>query len=149
MASDKPEELIDPLADVLGYQLRRASLATMTVLNERFEEIGLRPTEAIILRFVSANPGCNQSAIGRALGVKRTNMVPIVAGLEARGLLNRTPADGRSNALTLTEAGWELFAKVRAAADEVEAQFYGWVPDDLRDTVLGLCREVRRRADEA
>lgn len=148
MATVPTEDLMDPLEDVLGYQLRRASLATMTALNEAYEELGLRPTEAIILRFVSANPGCNQSAIGRALGVKRTNMAPIVAELELRGLLDRAPADGRSNALTLTAAGEAELRKVQTVADEIERRFYGWVPEGLRAQVLELCREVRRRAAE-
>lgn len=148
MATTATEDLTDPLEDVLGYQLRRASLASMTVLNERYDALGFKPTEAIILRFVAANPGCNQSAIGRALGVKRTNMVPIVSDLETRGLLVRRPADGRSNALSLTPAGEADLRRIEACAAEIEQHVYGWVPDSLRRKVLDLCREVRRRANE-
>lgn len=147
MADDRPDSLIDPLEDTLGYQLRRATLVTVTALAEAYEALDLKMSEAAILRFVAANPGCNQSAIGRALGVKRTNMVPIVAGLEARGLLLRPPADGRSNALHLTDAGTALLGKVEKAGAEIEARFYGDVPGELRALLIDLCRQVRAKGE--
>lgn len=94
LTETKTEPLADPLEAALGYQLRRAMLVTLTALTDSYETLGLKVSEAIIIRFVGANPGCNQSAIGRALGVKRTNMVPIVAGLEARNLLIRPRLTG-------------------------------------------------------
>lgn len=147
MLAEKTDTLTDPLEDKLGYQLRRATLVTITALTEAYEALDLKMSEAIILRFVAANPGCNQSAIGRALGVKRTNMVPIVAGLEARGLLLRPPADGRSNALHLTEAGQTLLGKVEKASAGIEERFYGDVPAALRAELIELCRKVRAKAE--
>ncbi len=147
LTETKTETLADPLDDVLGYQLRRAMLVTMTALTDSYEELDLKVSEAIILRFVGANPGCNQSAIGRALGVKRTNMVPIVAGLEARSLLIRPPADGRSNALFLTEAGKELLKHIQSAGDAIEQHFFGDIAPDTRNTLLELCRNVRAKAE--
>src|ERR1700754_2183635 len=106
MSSIDPSALRDPLENLLSYQLRRAAFSTITPLAESFARIGVSSTEAIVIRFVSANPGCTQSGSGRAIGVKRTNMVPVVSGLMQRGLLERTAVDGRSHALHLTsEAG--------------------------------------------
>lgn len=147
MLAEKTDTLTDPLEHTLGYQLRRATLVTVTALAEAYEALDLKMSEAIILRFIAANPGCNQSAIGRALGVKRTNMVPIVAGLEARGLLLRPPADGRSNALHLTDTGKALLGKVEKAGAEIEARFYGDVPEKLRAQLIDLCRQVRAKGE--
>src|SRR5579862_4225745 len=97
--------LVNPLDDYLGYQLRRAALVTISLLSDAYAELELTPTEAMVLRFAHVNPGCTQSEIGRSLGVKRTNMVPIVSGLMSRGLLERTAADGRSHALYLSARG--------------------------------------------
>ena len=140
-----PRELRDPLADMLGYQLRRASWVTMAALSEALEPFGLRMTEAITIRFVAANPGCNQAEIGRALGVKRTNLVPVVAGLVTAGLIDRSPADGRTHALRLTDAGGALHRQLAAAAIEVEHRFFGDIDEAERHMLICLFQRVRAK----
>ncbi len=138
-----PADLRDPLADMLGYQMRRASLVTMAALSEALEPLGLRMTESITIRFVAANPGCNQAEIGRALGVKRTNMVPIVAGLVKAGLLDRSPADGRTHSLHLTADGEALHRQLAAVALEIEERFFGNIDEAERATLMGLFQRIR------
>ncbi len=145
--TDKTPELEDPLEHLLGYQLRRAAFAMLTPLNEAFAEIGVNPTEAIIIRFVRANPGCTQSEIGRAIGVKRTNMVPVVTELMAKGLLERAPADGRSHSLYLTEEGAVLLRKINKVALTHEEFFFGDVPDHLREILMQAFRALRAKAE--
>lgn len=86
-------------------------------------DIGLRPVEGTILILVGANPGCIQSDIGRMLGIKRANMVPLIAALAGRGLLEKSPVDGRSLALSLTAGGEALRAQVDKIMDRHEARF--------------------------
>lgn len=139
--------LNDPLESLLGYQMRRALLASMGELVDSFEKLGLRLAEATILRIIGSNPGCNQSAVGRALGVKRTNMVPIIATLEGRGLIVRAPADGRSNALSLTAEGEALLARADAVTRAHEERHFGDVTPELKAQILALCRQIRERVD--
>lgn len=113
----------DPISSRLGYLLRRASSAMMADLGARLAEIGLRPVEGTILMLVGATPGCNQSDLGRTLGIQRANMVPLIAGLHGRGLLVKVPIDGRSHALSLTDAGAQLRNQVEAVMDAHEARF--------------------------
>lgn len=141
-----PKELRDPIANMLGYQLRRASLVTMTALSEALEPFGLRMTESITIRFVAANPGCNQAEIGRALGVKRTNLVPVVAGLVTAGLIDRSPADGRTHALRLTDAGDALNRQLAAAVIEVEQRFFGDIDEAERNRLIQLFQRIRAKA---
>jgi DNA-binding MarR family transcriptional regulator len=146
-ATDNTSTLKDPVEDFLGYQLRRAAFATLTPLIESFAELGVNPTEAIVIRFVRANPGCTQADIGRAIGVKRTNMVPIVAGLLAKSLLERTAADGRSHSLYLTKAGGEMHGKITKVALEHEKFFFGDVPDDTRQLLMQAFRALRAKGE--
>jgi DNA-binding MarR family transcriptional regulator len=132
---NKGTELLDPLEDLLGYQLRRASMAMMIPLVEAFGTLGLRLTEAVIIWFVQANPGCNQGEIGRALGIQRTNMVPIVAGLVEDGLIEREAADGRTHALSLTAKGKTMQNRIARAARDHEQAFFGDL-DDARKAAL-------------
>lgn len=118
-----PKELHDPIASRLGYLLRRASATMMADLGEALGAVGLRPVEGTILILVGANPGCIQSELGRALGIKRANMVPLIAGLTAQNYLEKSPVDGRSFALSLTPRGEEARARVDSIMDAHEAGF--------------------------
>jgi DNA-binding MarR family transcriptional regulator len=142
----KPRKLADPLEDLLGYQLRRASLVTLSALSEAFEQVELRLTDAIVIRFVAANPGCNQGEISKALGVRRTNMVPVVSGLVERGLIRRDAADGRTNALHLTAAGTTLHDRIAAMALANEQRFFGEFDDETRTTLMRALAAIRARA---
>lgn len=143
----KNPTLKDPLEHSLGYQLRRAAFATLTPLVEAFAELGVSPTEAIVIRFVRANPGCTQADIGRAIGVKRTNMVPVANSLMMKRLLERTPADGRSHSLYLTEDGIELLRKINKVAHEHEEFFFGDVPENLRRILMEAFRALRAKGE--
>jgi len=120
----------------------------VSVLAESFAELGLSSTEAVILRFVHANPGCTQADIGRAIGVQRTNMVPIVNGLIDNGLLERTPADGRSHSLYLTKQGTQLHRKIVIVGLEHERRFFADISEETRQTLMKLFRAVRRKAEQ-
>lgn len=123
-----PKTLRDPVSSRLGYLLRRASSAMMADLGSALAEIGLRPVEGTILILVGANPGCIQSELGRVLGIKRANMVPLITALAAKGYIEKSPVDGRSLALTLTKMGEAARAEAEAVMDAHEARF---------DTLLG------------
>lgn len=113
--------LASPLDTLLGYRLRRASMAMMADLLAVLTPLGLSAGEASFLILVGANPGCRQSDVGRALEIKRANLTPLVARMKARGLVADAPIDGRSRSLTLTDSGIALRDKALArigAADK-------------------------------
>ena len=116
--------LRDTIAPRLGYLLRRASAAMMGDLGDALYGIALRPVEATILILVGDNPGCIQSDLGRVLGIKRANMVPLIAALAGRGLIIKSPVDGRSLALSLTPAGEAMRTEAEAMMDAHEARFH-------------------------
>jgi DNA-binding MarR family transcriptional regulator len=124
--------MIDPLLNLPGYAMRRASGAMMELLVERFAVVGVSFTEASILMLVDLNPGVSQSALCRALDMQRANMTPLAARLEARGIIERVRRDGRSLGLSLTEDGQALTARVRAASEGHEAQIIGLIPQEHR-----------------
>ena len=127
---------------------RTKNVATLTPLIEAFAELGLSPTEAIVIRFVRPNSGCTQAEIGRAIGVNRTNMVPVVNGLMLKGLLQRKPADGRSHSLYLTDEGAELLRKINKVAQEHEEFFFGDIPDEMRRILMQAFRALRAKAEQ-
>lgn len=113
-ASEESGGLASPLDNLLGYRLRRASMAMMADLLAALTPLGLSAGEASFLLLVGANPGCRQSDVGRTLEIKRANMTPLVARMKARGLVVDAPIDGRSRSLTLTDEGNALRDKALA-----------------------------------
>lgn len=135
----------DPLLDYPGYVLRRASTAMMAAFAKDIEQLGLRTVEATILQILKDNPGISQSALGRMLDIQRANMTPIAARLEARGLVQRSPSDGRSLGLELSVSGQALAAQVLAHVAAFEADVLASVPIEHRDHVLPALRAIWRR----
>ena len=98
------------LESLVGYCLRRASNAVMADFMAAVAELGLRPALFAMLAVAREHPGINQSALGRALGIQRANLVPLIGELAGRGLIERRPAaqDRRALAIHLTDAGARL-----------------------------------------
>ena len=126
----------DPLAKLPGYVLRRASNAAIAELNRRLAALDLRHPEVSFLVLVESSPGITQSAVGRALDIQRANMVPFVARMQKRGLVERRPMDGRSHGLQLTGQGREMLARAQQVVDSFEAALLAGVPAKLRPMVL-------------
>lgn len=128
----------DPLSGLPGYVLRRASIATMGRLHRHIAAHDLRATEASLILLIGERAGLTQSEAGRILGVKRANMVPLTARLEARGVLERLQLTGRSQELALTAAGKLMLADVRASIERHEAEIMERVPEALRPHVIPI-----------
>ncbi len=144
----------DPLLNLAGYLLRRASSAALAELNARLAPLDLRHADVAMLMLAEAWPGLTQSAAGRVLGIQRANMVPFVEHLERRGLLRRRQVDRRSQALELTRSGRMLLKRARRVVSAHEAALLGRVPPGLRPVVVpvltalwqgGALRDVQRR----
>lgn len=119
----RAEPLKNPLEERVGYHLRRASGAMMADLAQRLASLDVTVAEASVLVVIGANPAVSQTEIGRALAIKRANMVPLAAGLMRKGLVVRKAADGRSHTLTLTEAGRRLMLKAEKSMRAHEAHY--------------------------
>src|SRR5260370_37217124 len=84
---------------------------------ERLKPLGLEQRQAGMLIRLAENDGRSQQAIAELMGVNPTRMVFLTDELEKLGLVERrrNPADRRSHALYLTEAGPAMPARGRGA----------------------------------
>jgi len=134
----------DPLIKYPGYALRRAANATAAELSARLAEIGLRQVDASLLMLLAANPGATASALGRALDIQRANMVPLLKRLEDGGLIAREAIDGKSQGLTLTDAGRARLAEGRKVIDAFENELLERIPAQHRAHLLPALNAIWR-----
>jgi len=134
------------LESLLGYQLRRASSVLMASLAERLAELGLRTTEASVLVVLEAEPLLTQADIGRRLAIKRANMAPLIAGLSARGLVQRTQGEGPARPLKLSKSGIALAAEARRQMEDHDAEYFGPFTVEDRSRLSAILTEIWRDA---
>jgi DNA-binding MarR family transcriptional regulator len=137
--TQQPESSIAFLLVQLGFDVARR-------FGERLAPLGLEQRQAGMLVRLAENDGRSQQAIAELIGVNATRMVFLTDELERLGLVERrrNPADRRSHALHLTEAGKTMLARVR----EVTAAHEGGIAASLtgaeREQLLELLRRLAR-----
>lgn len=139
---DLPSPLkTDGIDRIIGYRLRRAQAHVFNAFKIYFDPLDLTPAEYSTLVLVNDNPGRKPSEMAEALGIQRTNFVPLVSGLEKRRWIERrkSAADRRSFSLHLTPAGQALLHRANAAQVEFEARCIDELGGDAaRDDLLAL-----------
>jgi len=97
------------LGERLGLQLHYADVRLMAGLTARLAPLKVTPARATAIVYIALHAGCDQTALGRALGVNRASIVKAVDELEVLGAIQRRPGrDRRTNALHLTAVGETL-----------------------------------------
>src|SRR5215471_7697416 len=117
----------------LGFHLGRG-------FGERLKPLGLEQRHAGMLIRLAENDGRSQQAIAELMGVNPTRMVFLTDELEKLGLVERrrNPADRRSHALYLTEAGTAMLARVREVTRAHEAAITTGLSAAERDQLAAL-----------
>ncbi|MEU8636648.1 MarR family transcriptional regulator [Amycolatopsis sp. NPDC048633] len=111
---------------------------------ERIGELDLTPAQTGLLRLVASRPGQSQQALAKQLGTPATRLVPLVDGLEKRGLIERrrNAEDRRLYALELSPAGRELMGQVAQTAMAHEQAVTSALSDDERATLRELLAKI-------
>lgn len=133
----------DDLETLLGYRLQRAFLIMTDDARSALEPHGLTPAKLTALMLVRANPGCDQTALGRALSINRSSAMKLVNGLAARGLIERRAGrDLRTNALHLLPNGEAQVVEVLSLLRESDQRMSARLSDAERKTLSSLLRKI-------
>ena len=145
--ADDEEAPLGVLEHLAGYHLRRASSAFGADFARAMEGTGMRQVLFGILSVVGANPGINQGAAGRSLGIQRANMVTLINQLADLGLLDRQTAadDRRALALSLTNAGEKMLEECLKRIEAHEEHMLAGLTATERRTLLGLLTKIEGR----
>lgn len=134
------------LDDLVGYNLRRAHGVQRARFAAVFGPHRIRPVQLSILGLVRDHPRIKQSDLGKALEIKRANIVALLDELEHRKLIVRRPAttDRRAYVLELTPTGRKIAADLLALHARLEADLVSRLGARERDHLIKLLKKVRR-----
>jgi DNA-binding MarR family transcriptional regulator len=138
-AAPQPESGVAFLLVQLGLHLGR-------VFGERLKPLGLEQRHAGMLIRLAENNGRSQQAIAELMRINPTRMVFLTDELEELGLVERrrNPADRRSHALYLTEAGTAMLARVREVAAAHEADVTASLSGAEREQLVAILQHLAR-----
>src|SRR5580692_3449270 len=140
----------DPSAQMhagFAYLLVQLGAHVAREFADELAPLGVEPRHVGMLTRLAANEGKAQQVIGELIGLNPTQMVFLVDELEERGWVERrrNPADRRSYALLLTDAGRDMLAKVQAAGRAHQQRLGAALSPREREQLTSL---LRRIADE-
>jgi len=114
------------LSEHLGYLLHRVDAVLMRKAAVAFDSLGLTPARATAAVYIGLHEGCDQAALGRALGINRASTMKVVNELVALGLVARREGrNRRTNALHLTKRGQGLRQDIEALSAQTDAAHFG------------------------
>ena len=134
------------LNDHIGYVVRRTQLAIFKDFIQTLSPVDIRPAQYSVLIVIGENPGLTQAELGRALAIKRANLVGMLNELERRKLARRvaSPSDKRSHALYLTTHGRQMLARYHKLALEHERRATQALDPAEKRVLLELLARVAR-----
>lgn len=132
------------LEELLGYHLRRAQAAVFADFMRTLADDRITPGQFGVLVLIDRNPGLNQSALARMLGIERSTMVAVIDGLEARGLVARqgSDSDRRLNVLCLTRLGKALLSEVKPKVRRHEKRIAADLRPEEVAALIGLLKRI-------
>jgi DNA-binding MarR family transcriptional regulator len=133
-----------PLADFIGFHLRRAQNASFQAFARRVGQTDLSPGTFALLTLIRHNPGISQTALSRADGRDKSSLTPALAALERHGLIlrQRLPENRRTYALSLTPAGGLVLAKLERHARTHDRRLDRIVGLQRKAELIGLLRRI-------
>lgn len=131
------------LQSLVGYRVQRANLLMETDARAALADHDLSPAKMTALILIRDNPGCDQTALGRALSINRSSAMKLVNILEERGLVERRAGrDLRTNALFLLPEGEVQIGAMIEAVHQSDARMTQGLSGEEAEQLLVLLRKI-------
>jgi DNA-binding MarR family transcriptional regulator len=129
----------DDRGTVLSFLVRHVWLSMRAAIASELTHVGLGVQQFATLLMVDEVPGLSVSDVARKCGSTRQAANEMVAGLEADGLIARSPhpTDRRTHALSITGLGRERLAKALPAVRRCEDELQAGLTAEQKQAALG------------
>jgi DNA-binding MarR family transcriptional regulator len=134
----------------LVYVVGRVNQGVRRELRKKLVPWDLSVPELTALSVLRTRPGLSSAQLSRRSLTTPQSISEVVAGLERRGLVERTvdPSHGRILRMTLTDAGARLLDEIDPVVAELQDELMVDVPPEHRSIVLdGLVACMRTLRD--
>ncbi len=136
------------LSEHLGYLLHRVDAVLMRKAAAAFDSLGLTPARATAAVYIGLHEGCDQAALGRALGINRASTMKVVNELVSLGLVARREGrNRRTNALHLTRRGQGVRHDIEAVSAQTDAVNFGVLTRQEQGDLRRLLARLQAAAD--
>jgi DNA-binding MarR family transcriptional regulator len=136
------------LSEHLGYLMHRVDAVLMRKAGIAFDSLGLTPARATAAVFIGLHEGCDQSALGRALGINRASTMKVVNELVSIGLVARKEGrNRRTNALHLTKRGQGMCQRIEDVSAQTDAAHFGVLNRQEQGELRRLLTKLYAAAD--
>lgn len=107
----------------MGHQIRTTHKLLMRLMELRFAEFGITPSQWFFVKALLDGDGISQGELSRRVGTKENTTVAALRTLERRHLVtrHRDPVDQRKFKIFLTEQGKALKVKIQPIQHELNA----------------------------
>lgn len=128
----------------LGFWLRTVSNHVSHAFGVKLAAKGVTVAEWVLLRALYGKAPISPSRVADDLGLTRGAITKLADRLIEKSLVVRvaSPDDGRAQTLALTPAGVALVPGLAALADRNDAEFFGRLSDDERETLDRLLKRL-------
>ena len=123
-----------------GFLLRRAHQISAAVFEDACRDVALTPAQFGVLTVLQAHPGLGQSSLARALGFDKVTVLRVLRGLQGRGLVSRTTAEGnrRNVSVLLTPQGSALLRSAQKPAERAYKRLMAPLDGQQQEQLLEL-----------
>ncbi|HTM81100.1 MarR family transcriptional regulator [Asticcacaulis sp.] len=135
------------LTSHLGYWLRYVSNHVSYAFARKLEDRGVTVAEWVMLRELYGVNAIAPSRLSEQMGMTRGAITKLADRLIAKALITRNanPQDARAQTLELTPSGRDLVPELSALADRNDAEFFGHLTPDERQSLERVLKDIVAR----
>lgn len=128
---------------VLWLRLARVYGRLSRAANNHIKTLGLTPAQFDVIAQAGATPGLTQGELAKRLLVTEGNITQLLDRMEDVGLAQRR-REGRTNRVTLTAAGEDIYQRHVAEHEELMASQLSLLTAEEREQLAALLRKLER-----
>ncbi len=130
--------------DTIDFHIKRTWQSIAKMYNEEASKYEATMATGYVLLNIDIEHGTPSTALGPKMGMEATSLSRILKNMEERGLIERrrTPADGRSVLVYLTDFGKEKRLDAREAVVQFNKVVFATVGEDKLQTFFEVINQV-------
>ena len=149
-SQDKSRKGLPALDKSPSHLLHRALQLALDIYAEELGASGITQRQFAVLSAVEAYEGLTQTDLVKITGIDRSTLADMATRMITKGLLERqrSAADARANAVSLTQAGRETLEEARPKMAAADARLMRLLSATKREALVSTLRDLIQAGDQ-